>query len=136
MCFVNLSLALVKENGHLNHALLTTFPTLLFVQAFRSLSLSLYKIIVVILIRIIFPHKTRLRGLTTQGNKCSVHACLGIPWKMECSLCISWQPRNVELEITTLEKLVLGPRTLSKSLWCWSQPCQGASTPRNLLLCG
>ena len=73
MCFVNLYLALVKENGHLNHTLLTTF----FYPVVRStvhLSLSLSKIIVVILTRTIFPPQDiRLRGLTAQGNKSSVH---------------------------------------------------------------
>ena len=73
MCFVNLYLALVKENGHLNHALLTTFfyPV---VRSIVDVSLSLSKIIVVILTRTIFPPQDiRLRGLTAQGNKSSVH---------------------------------------------------------------
>ena len=77
MCFVNLYLALVKENGHLNHALLTTFfyPVVRStVHLSLSLSLSLSKIIVVILTRTIFPPQDiRLRGLTAQGNKSSVH---------------------------------------------------------------
>ena len=53
----------------------------------------------------------------------------GVPWKMDSSLCIPRQPWNVELEIKTLEKLVLRSRALFESLWSWSWPCQGKATP-------